>query len=178
MIGVEMKKIFAVILFSGTVFWPLACGKNLSPTVPGPVTVVEMAPTATPNPLAGQVWLSATQSAAFGQRFGHTSVVFDNEMWVISGFTGATGYVNDVWYSPDGANWTQATSNGVFNARRNHTSLVYNNKMWIIGGFYGSSYYNDVWDSLDGATWNEATPGAAFSGRFNHSSLVYDNKMW
>ena len=30
-------------------------------------------------------WVQATESAPWKERFGHTSVVFDNKIWVIGG---------------------------------------------------------------------------------------------
>jgi hypothetical protein len=33
----------------------------------------------------GVNWIQATESAPWNGRFGHTSVVFDNKIWVIGG---------------------------------------------------------------------------------------------
>ena len=41
-------------------------------------------------------WTRATASASFPARRGHTSVVFNNKMWVIGGY--GTANLNDVWY--------------------------------------------------------------------------------
>ena len=87
-------------------------------------------------------WTRATASASFSKRRVHTSVVFDNKMWVIGGYD--TANLNDVWYSSDGATWTQATPSASFYTRAYHTSAVFDNKMWVIGGYNGS-YLNDVW---------------------------------
>jgi hypothetical protein len=121
-------------------------------------------------------WTQATASASFSTRSNHTSVVFDNKMWVIGGTNGL--YLNDVWYSSDGATWTQATASASFSGRYAHTSVVFDNKMWVIGGYNGSLRLNDVWYSSDGATWTQATASASFSGRHAHTSVVFDNKMW
>ncbi len=122
----------------------------------------------------------ATSSANWGNRRGHTSLVYDNKMWVLGGITGSFSLKNDVWYSTDGATWTQATASAGWSPRWHHTSLVYDNKMWVLGGEGSLGRYNDVWYSTDGATWTEAKPNDAsgWSGRCGHTSLVYDNKMW
>ncbi len=45
-----MKKRLAVLILAGGALWPLACGKNLSPTALGPVTVVQIPSTSTTTP--------------------------------------------------------------------------------------------------------------------------------
>ena len=117
-----------------------------------------------------------TENAQFTGRRGHSSIVFDNKMWVIGGFT-TSEHKNDVWSSEDGISWTQVTDAAAFSARRHHTSVVFDSKMWVIGGT-GSERANDVWYSTDGITWTEATSNAAFTERYNHTSIVFDDKMW
>src|ERR1035437_1581634 len=46
----------------------------------------------------GVVWTQATAAAQFSPRDGHTSVVYNNQMWVIAGYINP-GYVSDVWHS-------------------------------------------------------------------------------
>ena len=108
-------------------------------------------------------------------RTNHTSLVYDNKMWVLGGYTNSRE--NDVWYSTDGIDWEQATDDAAWSDRYAHTSLVYDNKMWVLGG-YTDSRENDVWYSTDGINWEQATDDAAWSGRNYYTSLVYDNKMW
>jgi leucine-zipper-like transcriptional regulator 1 len=121
-------------------------------------------------------WKQATGSAAFPPRIGHSSVVFDNRIWVIGG-SDSTVLKNDVWYSTDGTNWKQATGSAAFSPRERHSSIVYDNKMWVIGGYDGH-YRNDTWYSTDGITWTEATTTANFPARNAQTSVVYNNKMW
>jgi len=127
---------------------------------------------------AGQQWTQATASAGWSVRSAHTSVVFDNKMWVIGGYQSGVGGKNDVWYSSDGVTWTQATASAGWSARMDHTSVVYDGKMWVIGGHLTVGYKNDVWYSSDGVTWTQATAAAGWSDRAGHSSVVFDNKMW
>ena len=46
-------------------------------------------------------WTQATVNADWGERRGHTSVVFDSKMWVMGGATSGGRYA-DVWSSPGG----------------------------------------------------------------------------
>ena len=131
----------------------------------------------------GVNWTQATAAAAFSPRAFHTSVVFNNKMWVIGGSyddpeTSEFTNINDVWSSSDGVNWTQATATAAFSARSYHTSVVLGGKMWVIGGYGNESDLNDVWSSPDGATWTRATAAAAFFPRNGHASVVLGNKMW
>ena len=125
----------------------------------------------------GITWTEATSSAAFSGRYGHSTLVFDNKMWVIGGYDG--GRLNDVWYSEDGITWKEASSATNFGKRFGHTSVVFDNKMWVMGG--SDDYpnrFSDVWYSQDGITWTEATSNAAFGNRYAHTSVVFDDKMW
>ena len=120
---------------------------------------------------------AVTTNAPFSERYLHSSVMFDNKLWVIAGRDDGSPYNNDVWYSADGITWTEATTNAPFSGRQYHSSVVFDNKLWVIAGSDGS-YKKDVWYSADGTTWTEATASAPFSGRGGHSSVVFDNKLW
>jgi len=128
-------------------------------------------------------WTQATAKANFPQRHYHTSVVFNNKMWVIGGdasnFWSDKNVKNDVWYSTDGIAWTQAPPNNVFSSRGGHTSAIFDNKIWVIGGYDSlSQLKNDVWYSTDGIDWTQATAQTNFSPRWGHTSVVFDNKIW
>ena len=81
----------------------------------------------------GSNWEQVTASADWVSRLNHTSLVYDNRMWVLGGSTGFR-YLNDVWYSRDGSNWEQATASADWPIRQLHASLVYDNKMWVLSG--------------------------------------------
>jgi leucine-zipper-like transcriptional regulator 1 len=172
--------ILAVLLLAA----PFACTRKyrvdpLSPSASTPTPAIN-------NSTLG--WVQSTSSAAFGTRAGLTSVVFNNEMWVIggsdnrrnttTGFEYVTQWYNDTWHSTNGSDWTQGTGNAAFSGRSSHTSLVYNNAIWVIAGDAGGLDVNDIWSSTDGVSWNQKTANAAFSKRWGHSSLVYNGKMW
>ena len=114
-------------------------------------------------------------SNQWSQRFGHTAVVFDNKIWVLGGYAIGDGFLNDVWYSSDGADWTQAATIG--SGRWYHTAVVFDNKIWVLGGSDSSGDLNDVWYSSDGANWTEAS-SAGWPVRSAHSSVVYGGKIW
>ena len=122
----------------------------------------------------GAEWTQATTNAQWLARAFHTSLVFNNQMWVMGGNTGSLQ--NDVWYSGNGITWTRATANAQWTGRRAR-ALVFNNQMWMIGGLDASSL-NDVWYSGNGTTWTQATANAQWKASSTHTLLVFNNQMW
>ena len=92
----------------------------------------------------GVNWTQATDDADWTVRYAHTSLVYDNKMWVLGGNNINDDLLNDAWYSTDGRNWSQVTGSAAWSDRQRHTSLVYDNKMWVLGGDDGNDK-NDVW---------------------------------
>ena len=121
-------------------------------------------------------WVEITNNPGWSGRHSHTSVVFDDKIWVLGGTNGR----RESWYSSDGENWTRASSSSWGYDLYYHTSAVFDNKMWVLGGYSnnGSSYYNEVESSNDGITWSNVDGGADFGQRYHHSSLVFDGKIW
>ena len=87
-------------------------------------------------------WSVATDSAGFSPRWEHTSVTFNNKIWVIAGYS--TKRENDVWYTNDGITWV-AISTADFQERWQHASSVLDSKLWIIGGKGIGQDLSDVW---------------------------------
>lgn len=127
----------------------------------------------------GMDWELATASADFPARLKHSSVVFDNKMWVIGGQEEEAGApTNDVWYSVDGVNWTEAMNTIAFSARLSHTTAVFDDKIWLIAGRNepGAIDPTDVWYSDNGTDWQLAEED--FLLRYSHTSLAFDDKLW
>ena len=122
-------------------------------------------------------WVEATETtdAGWAERSYHTSVVFQNKLWVLGGWNGSNTF-NDVWYSEEGATWEQATEDANWSARSSHTSVVFDDKIWVLGGYANGK--TDVWYSEDGINWTQATAEASWSGRYDHTSVVFRNKLW
>jgi hypothetical protein len=126
----------------------------------------------------GVNWTCATNSAEWSPRAGHTSIVFDNKIWVLGGID-EQGTKGDVWFSLNGANWTCATESAPWSPKYGHTSVVFDNKMWVLGGCEAPFHEkNDVWFSSDGASWICATDSAEWPSTSYHTSVVFDNKIW
>ncbi|MCB9933783.1 MAG: putative Ig domain-containing protein [Planctomycetes bacterium] len=138
-----------------------------------------------PSTYFGDVWSSAngrdwsleTSSAAFGQRTGHLTVVFNNKIWLLGGFGPSIAAV-EIWSSVDGVSWTLEASSPPWSGRSGYRVCVFNSKLWLCGGSSGSTYYNDVWSSPDGITWTQETAAAAWPGRGRHTFCAYDGELW
>ena len=132
----------------------------------------------------GVAWAKTNENAPFGNRLAHTSVAFDNKIWVIAGSDGVD-MLNDVWYSDNGTDWALATEHAGFTERVNHTSVVYDNKIWVYGGFGNDlNSFGDLWYSKDGVNWHEAKfetssgTGELPVGLSSSSIVVKDDVMY
>ena len=128
----------------------------------------------------GKDWELITDKASWGPRRGHTSVVFDNKIWVMGGWEKSSkSYKNDVWYSEDGKNWVQAVSSAEWDSRIGHAAVVFDNKIWVMGGRDSQwQFKNDVWFSEDGKNWVEVNSQSAWSGRYDHTLIAFKDKIW
>jgi hypothetical protein len=108
------------------------------------------------SPNGGQ-WLEITSNAIFGARYMHTTIAYNNKLWVIGGYDINNNPLTDVWNSSDGKNWTQIINN-VAQLKGTFTGLVYQNRMYLIGGL---NYSNNsitpkiVLESIDGVSWKQ-----------------------
>jgi hypothetical protein len=127
----------------------------------------------------GVDWKLATRDAGWTPRRGHTTLVYDNRLWVLGGAASSgrpdklpERNLNEVWYSTDGIKWTRATASAPWSG--NYNSLVFRDKMWVIGE-------GGVWHSGDGRNWLRAVSGARWLERGGNNAagcLVFDEKIW
>ena len=122
--------------------------------------------------------LNPNINVGWSPRIFHSSVVYNNKIWVLGGIRADSSYIRDVW-SFDGSTWIQH-ANPPWNQRHSFGAVVYNNKIWVLGGqkwYSGKAVSsNEVW-SFDGSTWTQYA-NAPWSGRYNFASVVSDNKIW
>ena len=123
----------------------------------------------------GVTWFNVKSNAAFGKRFGHKMVVFDNKMWILGGKDADPGSYsqNQVWNSTDGVNWTKITDDAGISLPLS-SFIVRDNKIWRIGGQSDAAVYS----TTDGKTWNLEVKKPPFGQRIAHSVVQYDNKIW
>ena len=95
----------------------------------------------------GQTWNLITFNAMWTTRFGHGIVVIDN-MVILFGGRGTSGYLRDVWKSIDiGSSWSSVTATASWSKRGEFGYTVMPscvldniyNTIILVGGFTGSS---------------------------------------
>ncbi len=131
---------------------------------------------------AQMTWTCATESAPWGPRSSHASIVFDNKLWILGGALVCGPpevYTNDVWCSANGADWTCVAESAPW-SRRCPGAVVFDNKIWVIGGWKNSTGggLDDVWYSIDGESWTLATAHAGWAARGGHGLAAFDGKIW
>ncbi|MEO0102786.1 MAG: hypothetical protein ABIK81_03690, partial [candidate division WOR-3 bacterium] len=67
------------------------------------------------------IWVKATDAAGWSPRWGHTSVVAQNRIWVIAGGDERI-WKNDVWYSFNGRDWFLAIDSSPWTPRHGAVS--------------------------------------------------------
>ena len=125
----------------------------------------------------GSKWIEAvlpTDGKKWSGRFGHSSAIFSNKIWVFGGRSGS-GLSKDVWSSSDGKSWVNA-GNASWPARDSAASVVFDSKLWILGG--SNTKNDDIWSSTDGAAWTQVSATGHWSGRSNHTSVDFKNRIW
>ena len=167
------ERIGHAALFFKNRYWVIGGGEPLLPSSATPA----------PHKILGDIWSSAdgktwkleTDTAPFAPRWFHQAVVFNNQMWVISGTPTPTLAFSDVWSSEDGVAWTLRTPNMALPSYATYLNvIVFNGAMWAIAG--GTAY-----SSADGVTWTpRSAVGAIGSGtaRAYASLTLYDGNLW
>jgi len=124
-------------------------------------------------------WVQVPTTAPWLPRWQGSSLVFNNEMWVMGGCNASVNY-NDVWHSSTGTTWTPTTvTPPMWSVRCLHKSLEFQGKMWVMGGIDGSyQHFNDVWSSPDGSAWTQVTGGAEWAPRWDFGCVAFKDKMW
>ena len=111
--------------------------------------------------------------------YSHSSVVFDNKIWVMGGSINTFMFSTSLWSSVNGMDWTRVSNDTLVSPRHSHSSVVFQNKIWVIGGrTLNFRVLNDVWSSVNGNNWTQVTNNAPFSLRQSHSSVVFQDKIW
>ena len=121
-------------------------------------------------------WSNQIAGDSWSPREHHTSLVFDDKIWVLGGSDGSN--LDDVWSSANGRDWTNLAAADHWSARSSHSSLVHKDKIWVLGGaLAGETTTNDVWFSTSGTQW-DTDASYRWSPRESHTSVVFENQMW
>ena len=139
-----------------------------------------------------------TKRASLKPRYGHTSEVFQDKMWILWGRAN-DDITNDVLSSTNGAQWENEVGKVTFSPREHHASAVFKNQIWVIGGreydpddhdeWTGLpdhdhnlcddySELRDIWASDDGKNWQLVLENAPFAARSHHDLTVFEGALY
>ncbi len=108
-------------------------------------------------------WSLVTNSAQFGQRYGHDCVVFNNAIFLYGGLENAYTR-NDVWKSTDGINWAQMPQSDVYTGKHHFSAATDGNS--VILGCGSPNNQDSFFVSYDGINFKEIE-NSPFPGRID-----------
>ncbi|KAG0378005.1 hypothetical protein BGX24_004979 [Mortierella sp. AD032] len=115
------------------------------------------------------------------KRYGHTAVLWNQNIIIFGGANEYTDYRDDViMFSLQTRTWSRPEIRGEVPARYLHSATVYRNKMYVYGGFAKNSKCTYVLEemrilNLETWTWSDAYTVPA---RYNHSASLIGSKLW
>ena len=115
-------------------------------------------------------------------RYGHSTVVVDNYIYVIGGFTNAgTTAVSYASIATNGTIGTWTATTALPAARYYHASVVYGKYIYVIGGYTTAHTNAILYAQVTGAgalgAWT--TNATTFTNaRSSHTAVTYDNKLY
>ena len=120
-------------------------------------------------------------SGAPSPRDGHTSVEYNNKMYMFGGKDGSTTYYDTWEYDLTTTTWTKKALAQSSYARYEHSSIIYNGDMYVFGGYDGTNYFNNILKyDITNDTWSEYNDGTALgtpTARYGHISAIMQNEM-
>ena len=128
----------------------------------------------------GERWNKAESENIWPPRRSMSTVLFREKLWMMGGWSPATGYSRDLWQSEDGVNWTKVDIKLPWEPREGQSVEVFDGKIWLLGGvnYDRRKVFNDVWYSQDGLDWKEANSTALWAGRWDHALALHDGKFF
>ncbi len=122
-------------------------------------------------------WQLERKSAEFPPVSLHTTVVFNDRLWLIGGST-ADGFNQQVWSTSNGVEWEASDVTEGLLPRSGHAVTVRDGKLWLAGGWNGTRHLNDTWYSEDGENWQATTQNAEYRSRQHHQLVGYKDALW
>jgi len=89
-------------------------------------------------------WVEETGQAPWSPRIWFSSAIYRGRIWVMGGWSAATGNVGDVWHSADGKVWQRLETATCWKPRHEHSVFVHQDKLWIAGG-HAQPLNSEVW---------------------------------
>ena len=108
-----------------------------------------------------KAWIQASTNdeTKFGTRYGHSTVVYNNKLFIFGGKNSANQLLNNIIvYDPKGDSFTIPETQNAPPPRMYHAACVLGNRMFIYGGKSGKGILDDLWElNLDTLKWMKKT---------------------
>ncbi|MFQ3227880.1 MAG: hypothetical protein ACI8RW_001270 [Porticoccaceae bacterium] len=150
----------------------------------------------------GKNWTLETNTAQFGLRRAHRSIVANGRIYVYGG-SGKIGTnlgdktYNDIWSSANGRDWLLEKENLPYGARDIHSVVEFDNKYWLVAGRRAIqndadrdnsnqrfdidrtvAQEDDVWVSSDALTWNIVDKATIIPTSESVDAINFNNRIW
>ncbi|KAJ5079303.1 leucine-zipper-like transcriptional regulator 1 [Anaeramoeba ignava] len=127
-------------------------------------------------------WIEIKHENAPPKRSRHTSVLYNNKLWIFGGYSVDNKVFNDLFtFDLESHQWTEIKTQNPPNPLKGHTAVVYNDQMYIFGGSRMFSEGNaiNVFD-FKSHTWNkiETQEQEVPPIRHYHTAVVWNDRMW
>lgn len=134
-------------------------------------------------------WRLLTDHTSFSNRVDHSTIVFDDKIFVLGGYDISQrgekdSYMEDVWSSSDGISWQLVSASAPWKGRRGMAVAVFNGYIYLAGGFAVDEetrergYRNDVYRSQDGLSWECVSSSNDWEPRKDHALLVSGGALY
>ena len=113
-------------------------------------------------------------------RYGHTSVSYENDIYVYGGQSKKMEFFSDVIHINIAQNLTEVikVEGDVPPARSDHSAVVFHHKMYIFGGRNKSGILRDLWGfDLKKFTWTKINTSKPLKPRMKHKAYLLENEM-
>lgn len=81
-----------------------------------------------------QSWECMTSSAPWTVRASHSSVSFNDDIWVLNGYQDTGTMWHDIWSSSDGVSWACQGTSVPYPMSSNMGCVVFDDKIWLLSG--------------------------------------------
>jgi len=121
------------------------------------------------------------QGDPISERWNHTAVLHDDNVWIFGGQTNGDKYCGDLYcFNLTKRHWRKVTPQGKTpSARHGHECIVYLNYMVLFGGRDGyrpEHFANDFWVfDFQTESWNSIEIANSPSGRYYHNLVLHNH---
>ncbi len=162
-----VKNIFAAAV---VLFFVLSCNKPMAPSQP----YLSAAAVVTPTP-AAELWDEVKPADFVTPRSGHSSVFFQNKLFLIAGAGDEGGLPSIAAY--DGIKWVSPSASAGPSGYEYSAAAVFGGEIALTGGRKNGAVSDSVYYSPDGVSWTVKT-NAGFGRVYGHCMETFLGRVF